>query len=161
MISRRWGFLTLDESGITREANLTAASQLGVTRSHLIDKPFRFFIEADDRDRFHRYLKRIFATPGPRHCEIRLTRKDGGVLTARLDGVAVTDASGAGYAALTITDISDLKQAEQRLQASEPRFAAFMEHLPAWPSSGTWRGAISLSMKPCCRPSTTPGGLAG
>ena len=39
------GFLTLDESGLIREVNLTAASQLGVTRRHLVDKPFRFFIE--------------------------------------------------------------------------------------------------------------------
>jgi two-component system cell cycle sensor histidine kinase/response regulator CckA len=125
------GFLTLDESGMTREANLTAVSQLGVTRSHLIDKPFRFFIEADDRDRFHRYLKQIFATPGPQHCEIRLTRKDGGVLFARLDSVAITDASGARLCRASLTDISGLKQTGQRLQASERRFAAFMEHLPS------------------------------
>ncbi len=36
------GFLTLDESGMIREANLTAANQIGVTRSHLIDKPAGF-----------------------------------------------------------------------------------------------------------------------
>ena len=40
------GFLTLDESGLIREVNLTAASQLGVTRRHLVDKPFRFFIDS-------------------------------------------------------------------------------------------------------------------
>src|SRR4030065_558147 len=44
------GFLTLDESGIIREVNLTAASQLGVNRRHLVDKPFRFYIAAEDRD---------------------------------------------------------------------------------------------------------------
>ena len=41
------GFLTLDESGMIREVNLTAANQLGVTRSHLVDKPCRFFIEEE------------------------------------------------------------------------------------------------------------------
>src|SRR3989339_356587 len=42
------GFLTLDESGLIREVNLTAASQLGVPRGHLADKPFRFFIDSGE-----------------------------------------------------------------------------------------------------------------
>jgi PAS domain-containing protein len=46
------GFLSLNASGMIREANLTAAKQLGVTRSHLVDKPCWFFMEVDDRDRF-------------------------------------------------------------------------------------------------------------
>src|SRR4030042_6077662 len=44
------GFLTLDEFGLIREVNLTAASQLGVPRRHLVDKPFRFSIAVEDRN---------------------------------------------------------------------------------------------------------------
>ena len=54
------GFLTLDESGLIREVNLTAASQLGATRRHLVDKPFRFYVDDKDRNRFRLYLKRVF-----------------------------------------------------------------------------------------------------
>ena len=125
------GFLTLDETGMIREVNLTAASQLGVTRSHLVDKPFRFFIEVEDRDRFRLCLKRVFQEPGPQHGEIKLKRPDGGSFFARLDSVAVTDVSGAQVCRTSITDISDLKQAEQKLQESERLFASFMEHLPS------------------------------
>ena len=125
------GFLTLDESGLIREVNLTAASQLGVTRRHLVDKPFRFFIEVEDRNRFRLYLKRVFQEPGPQPGEIKLQRPDGGSFFARLDSVAVTDVSGARVCRTSITDISDLKQAEEKLQASERLFASFVGHLPS------------------------------
>jgi len=125
------GFLTLNESGLIREVNLTAASQLGVTRRHLVDKPFRFFIEVEDRKRFHLYLKRVFQEPGPQPGEIKLHRPDGGGFFARLNSVAVTDVSGARVCRTSIIDISDLKQAEQKLQASERLFASFVGHLPS------------------------------
>ena len=125
------GFLTLDETGMIREVNLTAASQLGVTRRHLVDKPFRFFIEVEDRDRFRLYLKRVFQEPGPQHGELKLKRPNGGSFFARMDSVAVTDVSGARWCRASITDMSDLKQAEQKLQESERLFASFMEHLPS------------------------------
>ena len=125
------GFLTLDESGLIREVNLTAASQLGVTRRHLVDKPFRFFIAVEDRNRFRLYLKRVFQEPGPQPGEIKLQRPDGGSFSARLDSVAVTDVSGARVCRTSITDISDLKQTEEKLQASERLFASFVGHLPS------------------------------
>jgi two-component system, cell cycle sensor histidine kinase and response regulator CckA len=125
------GFLTLDESGLIREVNLTAASQLGITRRHLADKPFRFFIAIEDRDRFRLYLKRVFQEPGPQPGEIKLQRPDGGSFFARLYSVAVTSVSGARVCRTSITDISDLKQAEEKLQASERLFASFLGHLPS------------------------------
>ena len=125
------GFLTLDESGLIREVNLTAASQLGVTRRYLVDKPFRFFIEVEDRNRFRLYLKRVFQEPGPHPDEIKLHRPDGGSFSAHLDSVAVTDISGARVCRTSITDISDLKQAKEKLQASERLFASFVGHLPS------------------------------
>jgi len=125
------GFLTLDESGLIREVNLTAASQLGVTRRHLVNKPFRFFIEVEDRNRFHLYLRRVFQEPGPHACEIKLQRPDGGSFFARLNSVAVTDVSGARVCRTSITDISDLKEAEQKLHASERLFASFVGNVPS------------------------------
>lgn len=125
------GFLTLDESGIIREVNLTAASQLGVTRRYLVDKPFQFSIADEDRNRFRLYLKRVFQEPGPHPGEIKLLRPDGGSFFARLDSVAVTDVSGARVCRTSITDLSDLKQAEEKLQASERLFASFVGHLPS------------------------------
>jgi PAS domain S-box-containing protein len=125
------GFLTLTESSLIREVNLTAASQLGVTKSHLVDKPFRFFIEVEDRDRFRLYLNLVFREPRPQHVEIKLQRPDGGNFFARLDCVAVTDVSGERVCRASVTDLSDLKQAEQKLQESEKLFASFMAHLPS------------------------------
>ena len=125
------GFLTLDESGLIQEVNLTATSQLGLTRRHPVDKPFRFFIAVEDRRRFHLYLKRVFQEPGPHPGEIKLQRPDGGSFFARLNSVAVTGVSGARVCRTSITDISDLKQAEDKLQASERLFASFVGHLPS------------------------------
>jgi PAS domain S-box-containing protein len=125
------GFLTLDESGLIREVNLTAASQLGVTRRHLVNKPFRFFIGVEERNRFRLYLKRVFQETGPQPGEIKLHRPDGGSFFAHLDSVAVTDISGARVCRTSITDISDLKLAEEKLQASERLFASFVGHLPS------------------------------
>ena len=124
------GFLTLTESGLIREVNLTAANQLGVTRRHLVDKPFQFFKEDEDRDRFHLCLRRVFQEPGPQHCEIKLQRPDGGRFFARLDSIALSEVGGEKVCRTSITDIGDLKQAEQKLQASERLFASFMGHLP-------------------------------
>ncbi|HLD46575.1 MAG TPA: PAS domain S-box protein, partial [Desulfobaccales bacterium] len=125
------GFLTLDESGLIREVNLTATRQLGVQRRHLTDKSFRFFIPVEDRNRFRLYLKRVFQEPGPHPCETKLQRPDGGSFFAHLDSIAVIDVSGAKVCRTSITDISDLKEAEEKLQASERLFASFVGHLPS------------------------------
>jgi PAS domain S-box-containing protein len=125
------GFVTLDESGLIREVNLRAASQLGAARRSLIHKPFPDFIEGEDGDRFGVCLRRVFQEPGPQHCEIKLRREDGGIFFGRLDSVAVTDVSGARVCRASISDISELKQAEGKLQESERLFAAFMGHLPS------------------------------
>jgi PAS domain S-box-containing protein len=125
------GFLTLDRTGIIREVNLTAASQLGINRDRILDKPLAAFMEGEDIDRFLLCLRRVFQQPGARHCEVGLQRPDGGNFFARLDCAAATDLSGERVCRSSITDISDLKQVEQKLQESKRLFAAFMEHLPS------------------------------
>ncbi len=132
------GFLTLNESGIIREVNLTAANQLGAIRSHLVDKPCRFFIEVDDRDRFRLCLTRVFQEPGPQRCEIKLQRPDGGRFFARLDSIAVTDVSGERVCRTSITDLSDRAQrllrtlVESYIREGQPWVRAPCRAPPAW-----------------------------
>ena len=114
-----------------REVNLTAARQLGINRDRIMAQPLASFIEDEDIDRFRLCLKRVFQEPGARHCEVKLKRPDGGNFFVRLDSVAATDVNGERVCRTTITDLSDLKQAEQKLQESERLFASFMVHLPS------------------------------
>src|SRR3989339_156959 len=125
------GFLTLDESGLIWEVNLTATNQLGVPRRHLVDKSFRFFIPIAERNHFRIYLKRVFQERGPHPYETKLQRPNGGSFFAHLDSLAVADFSGAYLCRMSITDISGLKETEHKLQASERLFASFVGHLPS------------------------------
>jgi two-component system, cell cycle sensor histidine kinase and response regulator CckA len=125
------GFMTLDGAGIIREVNLTAASQLGMNRDRILSTPLAAFVEGEDIDRFRLCLKAVFQEPESRRCEVRLKRPDGGNFFARLDGVAATNASGERVCLTSITDLSELKQAEQKLHASERLFASFVGHLPS------------------------------
>ncbi|MGA9753957.1 MAG: PAS domain S-box protein [Desulfobaccales bacterium] len=125
------GFLTLDKSGLIRQINLTAANQLGVNRDRLITRAFQLFMEVDDSELFRLFLKRVFQEPGQQHCEIRLKGRDGGNFYARLDSLAVADINGSPVCHTSVTDISQLKQAERELQESQGLFTAFMRHLPS------------------------------
>jgi len=125
------GFLTLDKSGIIKEANLTAARQLGVGSFRLVNQPLGFFIHDADIDSFRLCLARLFQDLTEQHCEIGLKRKDGSVFFACLDIVAVQDAGGSQVCHISITDISELKQAERQLRESQTLFASFMAHLPS------------------------------
>ncbi len=125
------GFMTLDGAGIIREVNLTAASQLGMNRDRILSKPLAAFVEGEDIDCFHLCLKAVFQGPESRRCEVKLKRPDRGNFFARLDSVAATNAGGEQVCRTSITDLSELKQAEQKLQASERLFASFVGHLPS------------------------------
>src|SRR4051794_6217868 len=46
------GYVTLNEAGVVREANLAAATLLGTQRARLKGYPFRIFVAPDNRRRF-------------------------------------------------------------------------------------------------------------
>jgi PAS domain-containing protein len=66
------GYVTLSEQGLIREANLTAATMLGVTRSDLVRRPFSSFILPEFQDAWYRHRKQLFDTGEPQSCELRL-----------------------------------------------------------------------------------------
>ena len=56
------GHLTLDTSGTIVEANLRAATVLGVNRKELIGQSFGHFVVWDDQDTLHRHCQEVLKT---------------------------------------------------------------------------------------------------
>ena len=66
------GYFTLDPAGVIREANLAAASLLGLARTVLITQPFHFFVAPANRSVFDAFLKKVFAGGTREECDVVL-----------------------------------------------------------------------------------------
>ena len=111
------GYLTVSENGLILEANLTAATLLGVTRTSLIKKPLTNIILPADQDIYYRHRKALFETGAPQTCELRLLRMDNPPLWALLKATMSDDGeNGQPACRVVVTDIHERKRAEEKLR---------------------------------------------
>jgi len=103
------GYCTLNKPGLILEANLTAATLLGVTRSSLVMQPFTRFILREDQDIFYHHRQQLFATGASQVAEMRLVRADETIFWANLEATAAIDTDGAPVCRLVMSDISERK----------------------------------------------------
>ena len=66
------GYCTLGENGLIQEANLTAATLLGLARGALIGRPISRSILKEDQDIFYRHRKQLLETGIPQAIELRM-----------------------------------------------------------------------------------------
>jgi PAS domain S-box-containing protein len=111
------GYLTIGETGIVMEANLAAATLLGVERSRLINKPATRFIVKEDQDIYHLHRRRLFETRARQACELRMTGKGRGLIWVHLEGSTGKGGDNAPVCRATLSDITELKRAEGRLKS--------------------------------------------
>jgi PAS domain S-box-containing protein len=109
------GYVTLDENGVIRQANLTAAKQLGIERSRLIHKPFQVHVSQADRERFHLHLQSVFKSNERQTCEVKLASHARVGLYIQMDGISVRDSSGSTLSNLAMTDITERKRMGEEL----------------------------------------------
>ena len=122
------GYLTLADSGMIAEANLTGATLLGMERGKLLHRRFQFFVAPDDRDRWHRFYQDAKQHQGSAELELVLQRGDAATFHAHIDGRR-TDTNGVTpMVRITLTDIPERKLAEQAVQQSEAKFRAIFEY---------------------------------
>ncbi len=116
------GYLTIDESGVVVEANLTLARQLGIERSSLLNKPFyRFF--GQDGETIRTHFRTVFKTRKGQACEVLLTAKNGGQIPARLESIVITDNNGVKSCRTNVIDITLARQAEEAIRKSRDELA--------------------------------------
>ncbi|TRZ99155.1 MAG: PAS domain-containing sensor histidine kinase, partial [Deltaproteobacteria bacterium] len=117
------GYFTVDEKGLILEANLTAAKLLGVERKRFVGQLLTRFIAAEDQDIYYRGRKRLIETEAPQACELRMRRKDGSQVWARLEmRVAQDGEDGAPVLRISVHDITERKHDEDVLRSSEERY---------------------------------------
>jgi len=108
--------LTLSANGKILEANLAAASLLGVERKSLIRQNFTRFIRPEARDDFHLKQHHVLEAGTKQVSELEMNSVGGDRLTVRLEGVAEEDPSGhrTRYR-ISLADITERKEIEKEL----------------------------------------------
>ncbi|MBS1230812.1 MAG: hypothetical protein H6R17_4089 [Proteobacteria bacterium] len=124
------GYCTLSGSGLIREANLCAATLLGVAREALANQPILSFIESEDRDIFYVHRRRLIASGQPQVCELRLHRPGDSSLWVRLESTVARELDGVMVLRVVLSDISQRKRTEAVLQASEEQYRCLAEDMP-------------------------------
>ena len=125
------GYCSVGEPGLIIEANLTAATLLGVARGVLVRKPFTRFVFKHDQDNYYLCRKRLLESGQPQACDLRMVRQDGTPFWVQLNATSVQDADGTPVTRIALSDASARKQVEAALQKSEAFNLAILDSLNA------------------------------
>ena len=111
------GYCTLSAQGSIEEANLTAATLLGVVRNELVGQPLSRFIVPEDQDIYYHHRRRLLATDEPQACTVRMWRVSTDPIWIRLEAVMARERDQAQpVCRVVLSDISALKQGEEEQQ---------------------------------------------
>ena len=115
------GYVTATEQGLILEANLTAATLLGLARGALVGRSISRFIAPDVQDVYYRHRRKLFESTEPQSCDLQMLRGDGTRFWARLEMRLATDReSGTPVIRAAISDVSaDHAAAEEQQRLRE------------------------------------------
>ena len=119
-------YCTISEAGLILEANLTAATLLGVARSMLVKRPISRFIYKADQDIYYLHFKRLLETSEPQAFELRMVKNEGTHFWAHWTTTAAQHADRAPELRAVLTDITARKQAQEARQTSEARLSGLV-----------------------------------
>ena len=123
------GYLTVGESGLILEANLSAATLLGVSRSKLVKRALHRFIAKAQQDIYYQCRKQLMETGQGQTCELQVLQNEGTELWVSMAIATSQDTDGGSVLRVVLSDISERKYLDQALQETnlkleEARFVA-------------------------------------
>ncbi len=115
------GYVTVNEQGLILQANLSAATLLGVARGTLVTRQVSSVILPADQDIYYLQRKKTIESEEPQLSELRMVNDGGPPLWVRLVSTAARNSAGALELRLVLNDITERRQAEEALRESEER----------------------------------------
>ena len=118
------GYLTLDHEGSIREANLTAASLLGIPRAPLVKRRLGIFVTPADRPRFAAFLQQVYECKDRKECDVQLLVNGESSVHVRMRANLTESGQ---VCRMALTDITQHKVAEGKVRVSEIRYRRLFE----------------------------------
>jgi diguanylate cyclase (GGDEF)-like protein/PAS domain S-box-containing protein len=124
-------YLQLDLNGNISRSNLAAARLLRRERGLLDGWPLASILGGQERSHLLSHLNAAFAGKGLVSDEFQLeARRQERARELRLDSCVMTDADGSHHCLTTLTDITELHQAQQRLRRSNQELKTLLKAAP-------------------------------
>ena len=124
------GYCAVAEDGLIAQANLAAATLLGVPRGDLLTQPLTRFITSVDQDTYYRQRKELAQTGRSPARDLRMVNGAGRQFWAQMAISRALDDSGAPELRIVLTDASERKRAEAEVQESQERYRSLIESTP-------------------------------
>lgn len=122
-------YFTLERNGTISQANLTGTRLLGVDRSSLANRPFGLFVSAEYRPILNIFLEKVFKNEDKETCEIVIRKEGIEPLHVHIEGRSFEKGD---QCRIAVVDISERKQAEEALRASNKRHKDLLEQTSDW-----------------------------
>ena len=123
------GYLTLDESGVVLEINLTGAGMLGKERINIVGKPFVNSLIPASTQPFLAHLRQTYSVPGNSIIEVKVKVKEGKPRIVSLESIAI---AGTKRTCRTVMrDITDQRRMGVALQVIRSAQDALLNAIPA------------------------------
>ena len=113
------GYCTLSANGLILEANLTAATLLGLPRTRIIRQPISRFIFSEDQDEYYLTQRQVEEDGPSLGQELRIVKNDGTTCWVNLTMIIAHELDGALVYRIVLNDISQRKKAEQEKEKLE------------------------------------------
>ncbi|MCX7088578.1 MAG: PAS domain S-box protein [Methylococcales bacterium] len=122
-------YCTLNDKGqLILQANITAATLLGVPRNKLIQQPISRFILKQDQDTYYLHCNQLIKTGISQSCELRMRKQNGTHFWVHLTAtVARDETDNALEIRIMLNDITERKQAENKLRISDHALKAISQ----------------------------------
>ncbi len=125
------GYFTLSKEGKIVELNIYGANLLRNDRLYLTKRQFSFFVSDETRSVYDVFLSKVFRSKTKETCEVTLLSNGDKPVYVHITGIVTENSD---QCLLTVTDITDRKRAEDRLQQNNSRleFALQAANMAWW-----------------------------
>lgn len=127
------GYIVLNRKGNIVDINKAGSGLFGFRKELLLHKSMAGFVFADDVHRFNIFFKRINTENREKDCQVRMFRSGEPVFYAEINGICIEKANRENCY-ITISDISEKKNAELELEKAQRRLGAALTAS----STGIW-----------------------
>ena len=110
------GYITVNETWLILEANLTASTLLNVARCGLLKQPLVRFVLRDDLVILAQHRQQLFASDTPQTFELRMAHPQKSPCWMQLTASRAQDEEGQPICHVALSDITERKQIEQSLR---------------------------------------------